>query len=137
MKAIELTIDYEPTPKGRPRTSYSNGKVHTYTPQRTVDAQEYIKAFLNQYKDTCYFPIHTSVKMTVTFWRTKSKWLAKKEKLPMRKPDLNNFLGLLLDGINERLWYDDCQVTTCLMKKRWSTKEYGYIEVKLQEDDGE
>jgi Holliday junction resolvase RusA-like endonuclease len=133
MKVIELTIDYEPTPKGRPRVVYKNGSVRTYTPQRTVDAQEYINTFLSQYKDV-YFPIHTAVRMEVTFWRTKSKWLAKKETLPMRKPDLNNFLGLALDAINKKLWYDDCQVTTCLMKKRWSPNGEGYITLKLEED---
>jgi Holliday junction resolvase RusA-like endonuclease len=136
MKVINLTIDYEPTPKGRPRVVFKNGAVRTYTPQRTVDAQEYINTYLSQFKD-CYFPIHTAVKMTITFWRRKSIWLPKREKLPTRKPDLNNFLGLALDAINKKMWYDDCQVTTCLMKKRWSSKENGYIEIRLEEDSGE
>lgn len=132
---IKINIDYEPTPKGRPRVVFKNGSVRTYTPQKTADAQEYINTYLNKFKG-CYFPIHTAVKMTVTFWRKKSIWLPKKETLPTRKPDLNNFLGLTLDAINKKIWYDDCQVTTCLMKKRWSTKEKGYIEIKLEEDDG-
>ena len=44
MKPLEILIKEEPIPKGRPRTSWKNGKVHTYNPDRTTFAQERITA---------------------------------------------------------------------------------------------
>ena len=136
MKQIELTIQTEPTAKGRPRTAYRNGSVRTYTPDKTRLAQEYIVALLQRYKDQC-FAEHIPVKLTCVFYRTKSKWLPKREKLPFRKPDLDNFLKLLSDSINGILVADDAQITTINMAKRWTDKDHPYIVIKLEEDTNE
>jgi Holliday junction resolvase RusA-like endonuclease len=130
---MKITIDYEPTPKGRPRTKYVNGQVITYTPQRTHDAQEAIKGILLEYS-LDPFPKHTPIKISITFYRTKSKWLPKRETMPFRKPDLDNFNKLLLDSLNGLIFPDDAQITTIIAKKRWSPNNHGYIQVKLEED---
>lgn len=134
MKPIELTIPLEPVAKARSRTALHNGKVRSYTPERTQMAQDFIKMFLQPYKYLC-FPIHVPVKMTVVFHRTKSIWLAKREKKPFRKADLDNYCKLCLDGINGILVPDDAQVTTLIASKVWTDKEQGYIELKLEEDN--
>jgi len=133
MKVISLTIQVEPVAKGRPRTAYRNGAVRTYTPDKTRLAQEYIVTLLQQYEDQG-FAEHIPVKLTCVFYRTKSKWLPKREKLPFRKPDLDNFLKLLSDSINGILVTDDAQITTINMAKRWTDKGYPYITIKLEED---
>lgn len=133
MKPIELTIKQEPTAKGRARTAYRNGVVRTYTPEKTLIAQNAIVALLQRYKKDC-FGIHVPVKLTCTFYRKKSKWLPKRETLPVRKPDLDNFLKLVMDGMNHLLVSDDAQITTINMAKRWSDKPYGYIVLKLEGD---
>jgi len=135
MKPLEILIKEEPIPKGRPRTSWKNGKVHTYNPDRTTFAQERITACLQQYKDKA-FPPHVAIKLTCTFYRTKSKWLPKYERMPYRKPDLTNFAKLLEDSIIGVLLPDDAQLTTLALAKRWTDKEYGYIIMKLEEDLG-
>jgi Holliday junction resolvase RusA-like endonuclease len=133
MKAIELIIKTEPTAKGRPRTAFKNGAVRTYTPDRTRLAQEYIVELLHGYNGMG-FTEHIPVKLTCVFYRTKSKWLPKRETLPCRKPDLDNFLKLLSDSINGILVADDAQITTINMAKRWTDKECPYITIKLEED---
>ena len=133
---IELVIPIDPVPKGRPRTAYRNGVVRTYTPERTEVAQETIVAYLHQDKDQC-FATHIPVKLTCTFWRHKSKWLPKRESMPFRKPDLDNFLKLVMDAMNGLLVADDAQITTIEMKKRWSANGEGYITLKLEEDKNE
>lgn len=134
MKVIELTILAEPTSKGRPRTAFRNGSVRTYTPDRTRLAQEYIVDLLQGYKELC-FVAHVPVKLTCVFYRTKSVWLPKRETLPMRKPDLDNFLKLLSDSINHILVADDAQITTINMAKRWTRRKYGYIALRIEEDN--
>ena len=133
MKVINLTINVEPQAKARPRTAYRNGSVRTYTPERTRIAQEAIVASLQPYRDQCFAP-HIPVKLTCTFWRHKSVWLPRRETMPFRKPDLDNFLKLLLDSMNGLLIVDDAQITTIEMKKRWSPNGEGFITLKLEED---
>lgn len=130
---MKITIDYEPTPKGRPRVKFSNGRVFSYTPQATQDAQEAVRAILLSNSLTP-FPAHTPIRLTVTFYRTKSKWLPKREVLPFRKPDLDNFNKLILDSLNTIAFPDDAQVTTLISKKRWSPNNHGFIVVNLEED---
>lgn len=130
---MKLTIDYEPTPKGRPRVKFINGQVITYNPVRTQEAQE---AIHNIIASICHdsFPPHTALKITATFFRRKSKWLPKYEKLPFRKPDLVNLEVLLDDAIPKSIMPDDAQITTCISKKRWSPNGNGYIELQIEED---
>ena len=132
-KTIEITLPVEPTAKGRPRTSFINGKVHTYNPERTMIAQNLIVACLAQYKDQCFAP-HVPVRMMVTFYRTKPRWLKQSETMPVRKSDLDNYCKLVNDAINGILVEDDAQITTLIASKRWSQTNKGYIKVLLTED---
>jgi Holliday junction resolvase RusA-like endonuclease len=133
MKVIKLTTNIDPVAKARARTAVRNGVVRSYTPERTQVAQDTIKALLEPYRDQC-FPPHIPIKLTCTFYRHKSIWLPKKEHLPFRKPDLDNFLKLLLDSMNGILVADDAQITSIVMSKRWSSNGEGYITVRLEED---
>lgn len=132
-KCIRITIKMEPVAKGRAKTAFVGGMVRTYTPQKTRDAQDFIKARLMRHKDEM-FGEHVPVKLVATFFRTKSKWLKKSETLPVRKGDLDNYTKLLLDGINSILVADDAQITSMFVRKRWTNKEYGYVTLKLTED---
>ncbi|GAG63829.1 unnamed protein product, partial [marine sediment metagenome] len=80
------------------------------------------------------FPKHTPIKLMVTFYRRKSRWLPKRETTPFRKPDLDNFLKLTIDTISGILIPDDAQITSVNAEKRWSPNGHGYIEVELMED---
>ena len=138
-KRIRLSIPLEPVPKGRPRVAFTNGKVRTYTPERTLQAEYDLRLYLMKHRDKM-FEAHVPVKMSVTFYRTKPKWCPKGmtkaewkvSTLPSRKSDLDNFLKLLLDGMNGILVADDAQITTLTARKRWS--DSGRIEIDLQED---
>ncbi len=129
---MKLTIDFEPTAKGRPRIKFINGQAITYTPIKTQEAQDSIHQFLASQHQM--FPPHTGLTLTVTFFRRKSVWLPKREKLPFRKPDLINFESLLCDAMSKAVIPDDAQLTTIIARKRWSPNGQGYIEIELTED---
>ena len=133
MRALRIVLPEEPQAKGRSRVALVNGKFHSYTPERTKNAQDAIVARLKRYQDDC-FPAGTPVKLTVTFYRTKSKYLPIRETLPFRKPDLDNLLKLLSDAMNGLLVVDDSQITTISAKKRWTDRAEGYIALRLEED---
>ena len=130
---MRLIIDYEPTPKGVARVKFINGTIITYYHWKTTEALEVIRKLIAD-KQLEPFPKHTPIKLTVTFYRRKSKWLPKKEQKPFRKPDLDNFLKLTLDTITGTLIPDDAQITTINAKKRWSPNGRGFIEMNLEED---
>jgi Holliday junction resolvase RusA-like endonuclease len=134
IKPLRITITEEPVPKGRARTIVCNGQVRTYNPERTENAQDAISWHLMMRHAEDCFPKDTPLKLTAIFYRTKSKYLPKRETLPFRKPDLDNYLKMLLDSMNSILFYDDAQITTMHIRKRWTDKDMGYIEIRLEED---
>lgn len=134
---MNFIIPVEPTPKGVPRVKFikSGGKARivTYYHWKTTEALEAIRALIKD-MNLKPFPPHIPIRMEVTFWRTKSRWLPRRETLPFRKPDSSNFTKLLEDCLSGIIVPDDAQFTTSLIKKRWSPNGHGYIEVELTED---
>ena len=147
---MKIRIDYEPVAKGRAKTVFTNGIVRTYTPAKTKKAQDAIKAEVMAMVDdgrVMPFPVRTPLKLTVTFYRCKSMWLPKYVDMPYIKPDLDNFLKLLLDAINGSIVPDDAQITTIISRKRWTKssqalsrkkkrtgRNRGYILCEIEED---
>jgi Holliday junction resolvase RusA-like endonuclease len=132
MDALEFEVDLEPVPKARNRVSWHGGKVHSYTPAKTAKFTTAFKQALEPYKDRC-FPADTPLRLTICFYRTKSHWLKVAEKMPWRKPDLDNMLKNV-DCFNGIIIKDDAAFTTIITKKRWTTRGYGYITIKIEGD---
>ena len=133
MKTIRITIQTEPTAKGRPRTKFINGQAITYTPTKTKEAEDFIRGRLLRHREEI-FPPFVPVRLSCTFYRTKSKYLPRRETMPYRRPDAVNLLKLLLDSLNGILVPDDSQITTLSVRKRWSSTGEGYITLKLEPD---
>ena len=132
-KIIRLTVDIEPVAKGRPKITFRQGHVWTYNPVKTQNYEEELKWHFMKHKDKC-FDAGIPVKLSITFFRTKSKFLPLREVMPFRKPDTDNFLKAALDSMNGILVADDSQICTIIAKKRWTDKEAGYITIRLEKD---
>ena len=132
-KPIRIIISEEPVAQARARVAFCNGKVHSYTPEKSLNAQNAIRVRLMRYQDRM-FPKGVAVKLTVCFHRTKSKWMPKYETLPYRKPDLDNMCKLVQDAMVGYLIEDDSQITQLSARKRWTDRETGYITIKVEED---
>ena len=147
---MKLKFDYEPVAKGRAKTAFTNGIIRTYTPAKTKKAQDTIRqkveALIASGK-VKPFPPRLSLELRVTFYRCKSMWLPKYVDMPYIKPDLDNFLKLLLDALNGTIIPDDAQITTIVARKRWTKssqalsrkkkrtgRNRGYIVCEIQED---
>jgi len=130
---LTFTIFTEPTAKGRARATWVNGKAHTYTPEKTRDAETDIKCQIIN-SGIQGFAQGVPLKLEAIFYRTRPKSLPKRVILPVSKPDATNYLKGLEDAMEDLLYPNDSQITTVVAKKR-----YGYpprVEVKLSEDDG-
>ena len=118
-----LTVKGEPVAKGRPR--FGNGR--TYTPKKTVDAENNIKLLaLKVGFEKLYGPL----RMTITFeMRIPKSWPAqsKKEALegiirPTKTPDIDNFFKLVADALqgDNMVYQDDNQIVEIMAVKRYS-----------------
>ena len=143
---MKRTIRLEPVPKFRARMRFVNGKAITFTPTKTAKAQKAIVKALNE-RPVKPFPPRVPLKLTVTFWRCKPKWIRPRESMPVRKPDTDNYLKLLMDALSGIAFVDDAQITTIIVCKRWTLgsqamkrgqvrppETKGYIEFTIVED---
>ena len=120
-----LTVKGEPVAKGRPR--FGNGR--TYTPKKTVDAENNIKLLaLKVGFEKLYGPL----RMTITFeMRIPKSWPAqsKKEALegiirPTKTPDIDNLFKLVADALqgDNMIYQDDNQIVEIMAVKRYSAE---------------
>ncbi len=145
MLGIVVTILVEPTAKGRPRTFVrpkKDGKGYfsgTYTPKETREAENDIKIDMRRQvidlldESTAMFKDpKTPLFLQAIFYRARPKSLAKKAKLPVSKPDLDNYTKLLTDALEKYVYANDSQITTMVIAKRYGDPPR--IELWIKED---
>lgn len=109
---IRFVIEGEPVAKGRPKLS----RWGTYTPKKTKDYEEYIKKEWLKTGINC--PLEGPLKVSIVFIRRIQKNCRKAEKTakingtikPIIKPDLDNYIKAVLDGLNGLAYKDDSQI---------------------------
>ena len=127
-----LRLETEPVPKGRAKTIMRGGRVWSFTPKHTKDAEAIIRALVQEQISNIY-PQYAPLSLTVTFYRTKLPHILKSETIPVRKPDLDNYIKTVLDALSGIAFPDDAQISTIIARKRWSM-DGGYITIELVED---
>lgn len=125
-KAIfETFIAMEPVAKGRPRvTSFG-----TFTPTKTKDAEARIQMQVAlEYKGA---PLEEPLTVCVTVHLQKPTSRSKtKASYPTTKPDVDNYVKLVLDALNGILWKDDSSVVSMCVTKRYSERQGIYLTVR-------
>jgi Holliday junction resolvase RusA-like endonuclease len=128
---MRLVIPVEPTAKGRPRVVRGkNGHSVTYTPDKTVNAEERIRWHLREH-GVRPFAEKVALTVSLTFWVQKPK-TAKKTAQPVTRPDLDQYVKLVLDACNGFLWHDDSQVVEIIARKDYGEPS---IVLDVREDD--
>lgn len=97
-----LLLPGDPVAKGRPRVYQG----HAITPRRTVNAENRLyMEFRRKYPDAT--PLEGPVRVEAEFWMARRG-----------KPDLDNLLKLVLDGLNGVAYRDDQQIVETHAIKR-------------------
>ena len=128
-------IDGEAAAKGRPRFTRRG---HTYTPKKTADYEKHIKRQLIE-QGAEPFTKEIPLRVEATFYKgylkswTKAELFQVKDGslLPVRRPDLDNYVKGILDGANGLLWHDDSQIVDLILYKRYD--ETPRVEIKVSE----
>ena len=122
----QKTFHVKPIAKGRPR----RGKLTSYTPERTRDAEDDLKIRLRcsrPYKFT------GAISVSLLFIFKKPKSAPKSRVLPSVKPDIDNLAKLVLDCANGICYDDDNQICDLLVQKRYGPVELTDITIRDME----
>ena len=123
---LRFTVPGEPVAKGRPRFT---GTGRSYTPAKTKKFENLVRlAYSMQYPDRD--PAEGAIELTVrAYFSIPKSWSKKKQAeaateqmKKISKPDLDNCLKAVQDGLNGVAWKDDAQVADTHTSKRYSTR---------------
>lgn len=114
---VIFTIPGEPVAKARARATMVAGRARMYTPAKTEKFEARVALFAQRAMGSRP-PLDGAVALTVVALFPVSESWPKKRKaaalegreLHTKKPDLDNVIKAVKDGMNGIVWRDDCQV---------------------------
>lgn len=110
-RAVLFTVPGEPIVKGRPRFTKSG---HAYTPKSTRDAEARVA---EAYEGELFTG---NIGVELHFFQGSRA-----------RKDIDNMVKLVLDGLNGVAWPDDVQVSVCLARRVYTTKENAHTVVRV------
>lgn len=121
-----LEIDERPIPKERPRHSKYFTKV--YTPTKTKNFERFVGYWWHLKR----FPkLEGALKVTVKFYYKKPKDFEKrKNKFCVKRPDIDNLVKSIFDGLNEVAFKDDAQIVDLSATKNYGDEDKIIIEIE-------
>lgn len=122
--------------KGRPRVNTYTGNI--YTPNTTKDYEELIKEYFLVNNKGFKKLIEGRVKISIIAYlkipkSTKKDEIGKmlnNEISPLKKPDIDNIIKVVLDALNKFVIKDDIQVSKIEAEKRYALEEKIYIKIE-------
>lgn len=113
--------------KQRPRFARQGNFTKVYTPEKTVNYENWIKqCFISKYPN--FKPLENPLRIHVRafLFQAKSNRMPK----PTIKPDADNILKSIADGLNGLAYIDDKQIVACVVEKYWGEIESVKIEIE-------
>ena len=121
--------------KARPRMNTRTGRA--YTPTKTKLYEYALRQwFLREYPN--FKPIESRVKVAIIAYFEIPKSTSKKKEAEMlngnisstKKPDADNIIKIVLDGMNKFAFKDDTQVTKLEIEKKYDVKPRIYVKIE-------
>ena len=121
----------EPKSKGRPKFCRRGKFAMAYTPKETREAEEDIKSQLvNQVKAYGMMPLKGAIIIRIYIIRAKPKSARKKDIYPTKRPDLDNYIKLVLDAMNTIVFVDDSQIVILDARKQFGEQPKTHVIVE-------
>lgn len=125
---VKFTILGDPEGKGRPRFRRVGSYTQTYTPDKTVAYENLVKLeYRRQCRDFQFDETRQLDVRIIAYYSIPKSASKKKQQLmiahqlrPMKKPDMDNVVKVILDSLNKVAYKDDVQVVDCQLRKFYS-----------------
>ena len=122
---MQFEVIGEPQGKGRAKPYRCGNHIRMYTPQKTVVYENLIHMEYEQQCRRYRFPEDSMLEITVEAIFSVPKSVSKKNRLlmlervlrPVKKPDVDNILKAVCDGLNKVAYADDKQIVSMKVEK--------------------
>ncbi|WP_433886933.1 RusA family crossover junction endodeoxyribonuclease [Pseudomonas vranovensis] len=126
LKPVSFLVPGEPVGKGRPRIGKVGNHARMFTPAKTASYEGLIAmAGTNAMAGRTLLEgaVMVELRIVMAVPQSKSKkWKAQAlagEVFPTKKPDMDNVIKAIYDGLNGVVWKDDVQVVDAFVRKRY------------------
>jgi Holliday junction resolvase RusA-like endonuclease len=139
MNSISLTIPGPPRGKGRPRFARRGAGVTTYTDAQTAAYENLValayKAAGGDFHETgtAIVVVHAMYQIPKSVSKKKRAQMTAWEIHPQTKPDLDNVIKAVLDGLNGVAFRDDAQVTKLIAEKLYDERPRLDVEIYFED----
>ncbi|MBB3006023.1 RusA family crossover junction endodeoxyribonuclease [Cupriavidus alkaliphilus] len=128
LRRVAFTIPGQPVAKGRPKFARQGAFVRTYTPEKTASYENLVKLSATQAmsgRPPFDGPVELTLEIRLQIpasWSKKRQQLAEAGQVAAtKKPDADNVLKAVKDGMNGIVWIDDAQAVEYRISKRYGT----------------
>lgn len=133
---VAFTVPGEPQGKGRPRVGRVSGHARLFTPAKTV-AYEGLVAHAAQQAmrgappidGACFIDLTVCCAVPASWSNRKRASALAGEVRPTKKPDADNVLKAVCDGINGVVWADDVQAVEVRLRKVYAATPGVFVNV--------
>ncbi|WP_313817876.1 RusA family crossover junction endodeoxyribonuclease [Cupriavidus sp.] len=137
LRRVVFAIPGQPVAKGRPKFARQGSFVRTYTPEKTATYENLVKLFATQAMSGRP-PIDGPVELWLDInLQIPASWSKKRQReaaaglvAATKKPDADNVLKAVKDGMNGIVWLDDAQAVEYRISKRYSTSPCVQVSVE-------
>lgn len=134
---LDFIVYGPPQGKGRPRVGRFGGGVRMFTPQKTVAYEGFVAhCGANAMGDRPLLEGAVELRLLIDV-QIPASWSKRKqaqalagEILPTTKPDVDNVIKAIGDGLNGVVWKDDVQVTDVITRKRYAEKPQVRVQIR-------
>ena len=145
INAVAFTVPGEPQGKGRARVGTVGGQARMFTPAKTVAYEGLVAHSAQQamrsaapFAGPCRIELDVLCAIPASWSQRKQRDALAGSLRPAKKPDVDNVLKAVCDGINGVVWRDDVQAVEVSVRKVYSTTPGVHVRVAtLQIDGGE
>ena len=123
---IAFIVPGEPQGKGRPRVGKIGAHARLFTPAKTVayeglvaHAAQQAMAGAQPLEDACRIEVDVICTVPASWSQKKQRQALEGSIRPTKKPDADNVLKAICDGMNGVVWRDDVQAVDVLLRKRY------------------
>ena len=132
---MKFTIEGEPVAQGRPRFSTINGHARVYDPAKSRNYKKLVRSVAERHVSE---PLDKPLSLTIRVYKSIPKAFSQKKRSeaiegrirPITKPDIDNYIKGILDGLNGVVWVDDNRIVSLTVHKFYSDKPRVEVEVE-------
>lgn len=134
---VSMTLPFEPVPKGRPRFKVMCNHVQAFTPPKTKAFENSVGYYYKGASNSYMFEQGVPITVSIEFGMAVPASYSKKRRGEMLdgvilhtvKPDVDNLVKAILDGLNGIAFHDDAQITALHVSKRYVQSPHIYINI--------